>query len=729
MERLGIWVTRHRLAVGLLWLAITALGVVLAPSLSGRLQPGSHVNGPAFTANTEITAHYGGAAADPGVLILNTPAGQTIDTPQVKQDLARIDATLAKAAPDLHVVSYAANGDAALVGTNRTSTIVLAFPPKPNDDIGPEQVDQLTAAARQAAPDLTVNGTSYHALEAGNTTGGGNSSVLTELLIGAAGALLVLAWVFGSFLALLPLLTAFISVLTMQVLIYGLTYVVPSSSPLNPSVQYIVALLGLGLSIDYSLLVVTRWREERSAGRSNDEAVLAAMKRAGHSVWFSGVVASLGLFALIVIPNSVVRGIGISGLFIPSTATLVALTLLPAILSKVGPRVDWPRRASRRTSASRFWTAWSVGVIKHRVLAAVVGLGLLGALAGTATTIDIAQPTTHAMASAGSYTDGLHVLEADGFPSGTLTAVPVYVPHAADAPAVVASLNSLSSLRGAAVAAGPGWSAGDGSALVVAIPQTEIGSSHSGTALADIRAAGGSVAPGALAGGDGAQRIDATNATYGSFPLLFGIVALVTFLLLARGMRSLVLPAKAVLLNVLSVAATYGILVLVFQHGIGMRALWGAGSYGTIDAFAPVLIFGFLFGVSMDYEVFILARVREGFDRTGSTREGIIEGVSRTGRLVSSAAVILFFALASLSTANDVTVREIAAGLASGVVLDAIVVRMLLLPALVSLLGEWNWWLPDRARRILRLKSAVGSGIRAARREPAHTALTVRDAG
>lgn len=143
--------------------------------------------------------------------------------------------------------------------------------------------------------------------------------------------------------------------------------------------------------------------------------------------------------------------------------------------------------------------------------------------------------------------------------------------------------------------------------------------------------------------------------------------------------------------------------MIVFQHGIGMKALWGASTYGAIDPLAPVLIFGFLFGVSMDYEVFILARVREGYDRTGSTREGIIEGVSRTGRLVTSAALILFFALASLATANDVTVREIAMGLAFGVVLDAIVVRMLLLPALVSLFGDWNWWLPDRAARLLQL--------------------------
>jgi putative drug exporter of the RND superfamily len=185
-------------------------------------------------------------------------------------------------------------------------------------------------------------------------------------------------------------------------------------------------------------------------------------------------------------------------------------------------------------------------------------------------------------------------------------------------------------------------------------------------------------------------------------------------------------------LNMLSVAATYGLLVIVFQHGVGMRALWGTRTYGAIDTLAPVLIFGFLFGVSMDYEVFILARVREGYDRTRSTREGVIEGVSRTGRLVSSAALILFFALASLSTANDVTVREIAAGLAAGVVLDAIVVRMLLLPALVSLFGDWNWLLPDRARRLLRLKPepAVTDAAPAdPEHETARVVLPLGDAG
>jgi putative drug exporter of the RND superfamily len=419
------------------------------------------------------------------------------------------------------------------------------------------------------------------------------------------------------------------------------------------------------------------------------------MNRAGHAVVVSGITASLGLFALVVVPVSLVRGIGISGLFIPSTATLVALTLLPAVLSRIGPRLDWPRRRSSG-QASWFWTAWSRGVIRNRVAAAVVGLGILGGLAGVATSINISQPTGSALASSGPYASGLRALRADAFGSGALTTVPIYVPSAAQAPAVVAALDKVSSVRGAVSPSGPSWHQ-RGSAMVLAIPTGEVGTSHGGTSLADIRHI---VPAGVLVGGDPAQTVDETSATYGAFPLMFGLVALVTFLLLARGLRSILQPAKAVLLNALSVAATYGLVVLVFQNGLGSHALWGMSATGSVNTYVPLLMFGFLFGISMDYEVFILSRVREAYNRTGSTKAGIVEGVSRTGRLVTSAALILCFALASLSTANNITVRELAFGLAAGVLLDAVVVRMLLLPALVSLFGEANWWLPGRARQL-----------------------------
>lgn len=698
MDALSAWVTRHRLTVGLLWLAITIVGLVLAPSVSSRLTSGNHLNSAAARADVQLANHYGGATSDPAVLVLDLPAGQNVQSSAVRSDLTAVDAAIAKATPNVRVVSYANTGSSTLLGAGGRSTIVLAYPPHDGDDMTSPAVDAVTHAAATAAPGLSVHGTSLNSLATGSTSSGAHSSVLTELLIGALGALLVLAWVFGSFLALLPLMMALVSVLTMQLLIYGLTYVLPSSSPLSPSVQYIVALLGLGLSIDYSLLVVNRWREERANGRSNNEAVRAAIRRAGHSVWFSGLIASLGLFALIVVPNSVVRGIGISGLFIPSTATLVALTLLPAVLSKAGPKMDWPRHRSAG-EVSGFWTGWSHRVIRHRIAAAVIGLGILIGLAGVATTIKIAQPSATALSSSGTYTDGLHALQADGFPTGTLTTVPVYVPDAADAASVATSLDNVASLRGAVAPSGTVWRQ-NGSAVVIAVPRHEVGSADGGTSLSDIRH---TVPKDALVGGQGALSIDTVNSTYGAFPLLFGVVALVTFLLMARGLKSILLPLKAVLLNALSVAASYGILVLVFQHGLGMQALWGTKSYGVVDSFAPVLIFGFLFGVSMDYEVFILSRVREGYDRTKSTHAGIVEGVSRTGRLVTSAALILFFALASLATANDITVRQIAAGLAAGVLLDAVVVRMLLLPALVSLFGNANWWMPDRVARLLRL--------------------------
>jgi RND superfamily putative drug exporter len=701
------------------WLAITVVGILVAPTVSSRLAGGTHFSSSAYSADVQIAAHYGGATSDPGVLILGLPAGQTVSSPAAAGQLRAVDAAIGTADPQLRLVSYASTGAQTLVGRGGTSTVVLAYPPHDRDDMTTDQIDALTHAAKSAAPSLSVSGTSVRALEAGNSSGG-NSTLTGELIIGALGALIVLAWVFGSLLAALPIIMALISVLTMQLLIYGLTYLMPSSSPLNPAVQYIVALLGLGLSIDYSLLVVTRWREERAAGRGNEEAVRAAVKRAGHSVWFSGLVASLGLFALIVVPNSLVRGIGVSGLFIPSTATLVALTLLPALLSKIGPRVDWPRRRSAGT-ASRFWTRWAKLVIRRRVIAAVLGLGILGVLTGVAATINIGLPTTSNLASSGSYTDGLHTLEADGFPSGTLTTVPLYVPHAADAASVATSLSPLSSLRGAVAPSGPTWQHG-GSAMVFAIPESEVGTSQGGSSLTDIRH---TVPADVLVGGEGAVNIDLTNSTYGAFPILFAVVAIVTFLLLARGLKSIVLPAKAVVLNILSVAASYGLLVLVFQHGFGMQTLWGARSYGAVNTLAPVLIFGFLFGVSMDYEVFILARVREGYERTRSTSAGIIEGVSRTGRLVTSAALILFLALASLSTANDITVRQIAAGLAAGVLLDAVVVRMLLLPALVSLFGRLNWWMPPGAARLLRISPGTPQQAVEQEREP----LSIGDAG
>jgi RND superfamily putative drug exporter len=365
VEALSKWVIRHRLMVGLLWLTITVVGVVLAPSVSSRLTGGNHMNSAAVTANEQIGKQYAGATSNPGVILLDLPAGQTVTSAGVQTKLKAVDAAMAKAIPSVRALSFASTGSQTLIGSWVYQHDRAGIPTGERRRRRHRRGDRSDGgrASRGARPDRAWN--QPQGPRGGKHRADGNSTVLSELIVGALGALLVLAWVFGSFLAFLPLIMALVSVLTMQLMIYGLSYVMPASSPLNPAVQYIVALLGLGLSIDFSLLVVNRWREERAAGKSDDEAVRSAMVRAGHAVWFSGLTASLGLFALTVIPNSVVRGIGISGLFIPSTATLVALTLLPVVLSKFGPRVDWPRRRSSG-QASRFWTMWTNQVIRHR---------------------------------------------------------------------------------------------------------------------------------------------------------------------------------------------------------------------------------------------------------------------------------------------------------------------------------------------------------------------------
>jgi RND superfamily putative drug exporter len=204
-------------------------------------------------------------------------------------------------------------------------------------------------------------------------------------------------------------------------------------------------------------------------------------------------------------------------------------------------------------------------------------------------------------------------------------------------------------------------------------------------------------------GGQGASDADFTGAVYGSFPLMLALIALVTLILLARAFRSLVLAAKAVIFNLISLGVAYGVMVLVWQQGHGSHALWSIPATGSITVYVPLLTFAFLFGLSMDYEVFIISRIREEYDATGSTDEAVIRGIGRTGRLVTSAALILFLAFLALSATPETAIKMLATALGAGILLDALVIRSLLLPSLIGVLGRWNWWLPAPAARLLRV--------------------------
>ena len=203
--------------------------------------------------------------------------------------------------------------------------------------------------------------------------------------------------------------------------------------------------------------------------------------------------------------------------------------------------------------------------------------------------------------------------------------------------------------------------------------------------------------PDVRVGGQPAANADFIDAVYGSFPLMIALITITTFILLARAFRSLLLPAKAILLNILSVAAAWGVLVLVWQHGYGSEAIWGIEATGSIPSWMPLMIFAFLFGLSMDYEVFILSRMREEYDRTGSTETAVIQGIGRTGRLVTSAALILFLAFIAMASEPGHRPEDVGHGLGAGILLDATVIRALIVPAVITLMGRWNWWLPELA--------------------------------
>ncbi len=424
-------------------------------------------------------------------------------------------------------------------------------------------------------------------------------------------------------------------------------------------VEFLIALIGLGVAIDYSLLVVSRWREERAAGRDNADAVTEAMSHAGRAVVFSGLTVAIGLVSMIVLPVPMLRSVGYGGVLVPLVSVAVAVTLLPVILATVGPRLDWPRLRTER-SASRVFAAWARGVYRHRWLAALAGLGVLTALMLPALSLHLGEPGSTAEATAGPAHDALATLTDGGIPSGR------------DHPGRGAHV--LRARRG-------GHRGRPGPRRVhrdraghARLPAGRHGDRH-GPAVRREQRAGGQATisrlEGALlgrphvvgVGGDGASLIDFDRAVYGDFPLMLALIGFATFLLLTRAFRSVLLAAKAVVFNLVSLAAAYGVLTWVWQQGHGSMAVWGIPATGAITMWVPLMVFAFLFGLSMDYEVFILSRIREAYDASGDPRHAVTEGLGRTGRLVTSAAAILMLSFLSMSTGPQTDLKILATGL------------------------------------------------------------------
>jgi putative drug exporter of the RND superfamily len=327
------------------------------------------------------------------------------------------------------------------------------------------------------------------------------------------------------------------------------------------------------------------------------------------------------------------------------------------------------------------------------------------ALAFAVTDLQLGTSDADTIAESGQAKEGLVALEDAGIGEGSILPHEILVGKGTDPNQVAAELRGVEGIHGA-VAPKDGWRSGD-TAIVEAVPVPDSGSDEGERTLEGVRDTAHAAGSDVRVGGQPAANDDFIDSVYGSFPLMIALIAITTFILLARAFRSLLLPLKAILLNILSVAAAWGVVVLIWQHGFGSEALFGIEATGSIPSWMPLIIFAFLFGLSMDYEVFILSRMREEYDRTGSTDAAVIQGIGRTGRLVTSAALILFLAFISMASGPETDVKMLATGLAAGILLDATVIRALIVPAVISLMGRWNWWLPTWPARLLRVEPSL----------------------
>src|SRR4029453_12996007 len=325
-------------------------------------------------------------------------------------------------------------------------------------------------------------------------------------------------------------------------------------------------------------------------------------------------------------------------------------------------------------------------VTRRRWIAAAAGMAIVLALVFAATDLQLGTSDADTVAKSGDAKEGLVALEDAGIGEGSLLPHEILGGSETNPARVAADLRGVEGIHGAVAPSGPEWNR-EGTHIVEAIPVPDSGSDAGGATLESVRDTAHAAGADVRVGGQPASNADFIDAVYGSFPLMIALITITKFILLARAFRSLLLPAKAIVLNVLSVAAAWGVLVLVWQQGHGSEVIWDIQATGSIPSWMPLMIFAFLFGLSMDYEVFILARMREEYDRTGSTEQAVITGIGRTGRLVTSAALILFLTFVAMGSGPGTDLKMFATGLGAGILLDATVIRALIVPAVIALMG------------------------------------------
>ncbi len=558
-------------------------------------------------------------------------------------------------------------------------------------------------------------------------------------------ALLILLVVFGTLVAAcMPLLLAIASV----PVAFALLYPVAEHTQISTYVLSVASIVGLGISIDYSLFIVRRFREELAHGRAVDEAIGWTLATAGEAVLFSGLVVMIGFSGLILIDVPITTSIGIGGALVVISAVLGALTFLPALLCILGPRINVLRvpylwrmtmaiEAGKRGKQELFWAELARRVMARPILTIVLACIVLAALGWPIFSIRIGSTSVKSLPTTSEARHGLEILDAQ-YPSfndqsidlivqisdhssaltttnlqhlATLTDWLRVQPHVTG----VTSLVQLPAGRGpslsrsqliglytsglyrqnAALSAFVTANTASGMTHITVSANTVLDSVAGTTQIDDLRAHVSNVVPGfkVLVGGDQASSVDFDRYLFGNFPRAILFITLATLVLLTIMFRSLLIPIKAILMNVISISAAYGVMVFVFQWDHFSQIL-GFTSPGYIDNLIPILLFCVLFGLSMDYEVFLLSRIREEWAHTQNNRQAVATGLEKTGSVITNAALLFMVVTVAFTFTSQLDTKEIGLGMTTAILVDATIVRSLLVPATMRLLGRWNWWFP-----------------------------------
>ena len=695
MERWGRLAARRPWRVIGAWLMVSVFVVAAAATFGKQLEDSYAVPGLDSQRAVDLAASGGSDRGGLTAQIVASPLDGRVtftDSPEARAELADVRASAA-ALPHVLGTSESVSPD------GRVAMIRLQYPVI--DELDPVDLENLKGIALEASPgsglQLETSGDLFFAFEESATNVG-------ELL-GLIAAVVILLLAFGSVIAMgLPIgialigLAVGVSALSLVTLIID----IPSFAPV------VGAMVGLGVGIDYSLFLVTRHREFLALGLTVEESVGKAVATAGQSVIFAGGVVVIAILGLAVsgIPFMTAAGVAVS--VIVAVMVAASVTLLPALLGLAGHRVNGLRARRREARADKAaghrWHRWGGHVSRHAWGYAIGGTALLLALAAPALSLRLGFPDEGALPDSRTERRAYDLL-ADGFGSGINGPIVIVVDTSADLEVVEPLAAAIKADPGIASVSAAEVNADGSVATLVAIPSTSPQDAATVATIDRIRA---EVFPRVLDGRRATAHVGGQTATWGDLgdrvgdrlPVFILAVVLLSFLLLTLVFRSVLVPLKAAAMNLLSIGAAYGVLVMVFQWGWG-KDLIGLEETVPVIAFIPMFMFAIFFGLSMDYEVFLLSRIREEYVRTGDNIASVVQGIASTARVITSAALIMIAVFFGFVLGEDPAIKMMGLGLATAIFLDATVVRLVLVPATMTLLGDANWWLPGWLDRLL----------------------------